>query len=451
MRSTTNPTFAMTPQIGMAPTIAMTLACLLAFGGSARAADEVDWHPPQVIATGGGYQGPWRMNRSEFDYVDAPTAAVDGAGTAYVVWVDQAAKNLRLQRYSADGDAQLPAPVDVSRTPEVFSWLPRIALHPTRSDVVYVLWQEIIFSGGSHGGDILFARSDDGGQTFDQARNLSDDRAGSGKGRVTAEFWHNGSLDLAVAGDGTVYAAWTDYEGDLWISRSRDDGETFSPPEKPLGEDAPGPVLGPSLAVDPEGRVYLAWTMGERADADVHLVVSTDGGETFGEALAVHPGDRHADAPQIAVDQAGTVHLVYGESAEGPMGRYRVRYAQRPREAEAFGDPVDVSAAQLDRFGSTGFPAIALGPAGEVYVSWELFPQPATRPNGLGFARSTDGGQTFSEPAVVPGSIDEADGFNGSLQGLLVRKLAANAAGHLVLVNSTFRPNDGSDVIMYRR
>jgi hypothetical protein len=31
---------------------------------------------------------------------------------------------------------------------------------------VYVLWQEIVFSGGSHGGEIFFARSRDGGQTW---------------------------------------------------------------------------------------------------------------------------------------------------------------------------------------------------------------------------------------------------------------------------------------------
>ena len=46
----------------------------------------------------------------------------------------------------------------------MFSWLPRMRSRPAIERSV-VLWQEIIFSGGSHGGEILFARSNDGGRT----------------------------------------------------------------------------------------------------------------------------------------------------------------------------------------------------------------------------------------------------------------------------------------------
>jgi hypothetical protein len=424
-------------------------ALLLAHASGLRAESAMTWQEPLVIASGGGYQGPWRMNESDFDYVDAPSAAIDAAGATAVVWVDQARKNVLFQRYSSNGEAQLAEPVDVSRTPQVFSWLPRIALSPSRPDAVYVLWQEIIFSGGSHGGDILFARSDDGGRSFGEARNLSDDRAGAGKGRVTADLWHNGSLALAVGAGEALYAAWTDYEGDLWFSRSTDAGATFTAARRVPGADASRPALAPSLAVDAQGIIHLAWTVGERADADVHVSRSIDGGESFDAPLAVHPGRGHVDAPQLAADDAGTLHLVYGESAEGPMQRYRIKYARRARGDEAFTAPVDLSGPQLARFGSTGFPAIAAGPDGHVHVSWELFPEPASRPNGLGFAHSTDRGQTFSAPAVVPGSIDPK-GINGSLQGLLGRKLAAGRNGHLVLLNSTFRRNDSSDVKLFR-
>src|SRR5918912_96157 len=52
---------------------------------------------------------------------------------------------------------------NVSRSPHTFSWLPRIAVSSADPRRVLVLWQEIIFSGGSHGGDILLARSENGG------------------------------------------------------------------------------------------------------------------------------------------------------------------------------------------------------------------------------------------------------------------------------------------------
>jgi hypothetical protein len=100
---------------------------------------------------------------------------------------------------------------------------------------VYVLWQEIVFSGGTHGGEIFFARSTNGGKTFSDAINLSNTIAGDGKGRITSRYWHNGSLDLAMGPQGDLYAAWTEYEGNLWFSRSTDQGDSFSDPLRIAG------------------------------------------------------------------------------------------------------------------------------------------------------------------------------------------------------------------------
>lgn len=155
------------------------------------------WQERILTASGGGYQGPWRMNASVYDYVDDPAAAIDEQGSIGVVWADQARKDLFFQRFSPDGRPQLPEAVNVSNTPAIFSWLPNLVMTSGDPQDIYVLWQEIIFSGGSHGGDILFARSTDGGRTFRAPLNLSNDLAGSGKGRLTKDYWHNGSLDLA--------------------------------------------------------------------------------------------------------------------------------------------------------------------------------------------------------------------------------------------------------------
>jgi hypothetical protein len=71
----------------------------------------------------------------------------------------------------------------VSRSPRVFSRLARIALAGRDASEVYLLRQEIVFSGGSHGGEIFFARSSDGGRTFGEPANLTDSPAAEGKGR----------------------------------------------------------------------------------------------------------------------------------------------------------------------------------------------------------------------------------------------------------------------------
>jgi hypothetical protein len=95
-----------------------------------------------------------------------------------------------------------------------------------------------------------------------------------------------------------------------------------------------------------------------------------------------------------------------------------------------------------------GFPALALGAAEQLFVLWERFPAP--RSHGLGFTLSHDGGQTFAAPSIMPGSLERGQSVNGSLQGLLMQKLAANSRGNIAVVNSTFTPGQGSRIWLIR-
>ena len=81
---------------------------------------------------------------------------------------------------------------------------------------------------------------------------------------------------------------------------------------------------------------------------------------------------------------------------------------------------------------------------------WELFRDERTMPRGLGLAVSLDGGRSFSIPVVVSGSIDADGGFNGSSQGLLMRKLAVNSAGAVAIVNSSLKLDSHSRVWLMR-
>ncbi len=410
---------------------------------------EVTWSEPIEIAAGGAYQGSWRMNESAFHYVDDPTVAINETGAVAIAWVDQSRKDIFLQRYAPDGKKRFEQPVNVSRTPAVFSWLPRIVTTSGNPSAVYLLWQEIVFSGGTHGGEIFFARSIDGGETFDDPVNLSKTLAGDGKGRLTRRYWHNGSLDLALGPAGTLYAAWSEYEGALWLSRSTDAGESFSKPLRIAGGSA-DPARGPSLAVGTDNQVYLAWSVGEDRAADIYVTKSIDAGRSFGAPRIAFESDGHADAPKIAVDSAGTVHLVYAESPSGPFGRYHIGYTRSNDGARTFAKPRDISSPLPPEFESSSFPALSVDGEDNLYLLWELFPGRESRPQGLGFTFSRDAGRTFASPAIVPGSADPALGANGSRQGLLMRKLAVNAAGAIAIVNSTFKRGERSHVWLFR-
>lgn len=388
------------------------------------------------------------MNESRFVYVDDPSVALTADGDALVAWVEQARKDVYFQRFDRSGKPRLAQPLDVSRTPATFSWLPRISVAPGSPETIHILWQEIIFSGGSHGGDILFARSTDGGRTFSAPLNLSASRAGDGKGRINRERWHNGSLDIAATRDGNVYAAWTEYEGALWIARSADGGATFMRPRRVAGTMA-SPARAPCVAVANDGTVYLAWTVGEDHAADVRVARSRDRGEAFEAPVVIAPSPVYSDAPKLAIDAQGVVHLVYAESFGGPFDPSRVYYARSSDGARSFERPRELSRPHPAGMQGASFPSLSVTERGRIAVSWELERRPHVAV-ALGLTLSADGGNTFATPVEVPGSRSPDEGLNGGLQGLLMRKLATNGAGDVALVNSSIVPNRSSRVWMVR-
>jgi len=378
------------------------------------------WLGSTDIAAGPAERGPWQQSESHYRYVDDPTVAIDTRGKIAFAWVDQATKDVY---FGKQGEA-----VNVSRSPDTFSWLPRVAIGA--DGIIHVLWQEIIFSGGSHGGDILFARSQDGGATFSTPLNLSTSVAGDGKGRIDKDRWHNGSLDLALGADGTVYAAWTEYEGALWLRRSIDGGKSFS--EKLRLRDAK-PARAPALAVH-GNTVYLAWTVGDDPSADIRVARSTDGGKSFAAPAIVERSKAYSDAPKLAVEAGGTLHIVYADGK-------RIVYSRSTDDGRSFERPRHLS-------GDAGFPALDIDAKGNLYVLWERFAEHPHLARGLALAVSTDAGRTFTAPVLVPESAD--GGWNGSSQGLLMRKLAVGRDGEIAIVNSSFRDKERSRVWLIR-
>jgi hypothetical protein len=279
----------------------------------------------------------------------------------------------------------------------------------------------------------LFARSLDGGRTFEAPRNLTNSVAGEGKGRFDSDRWHNGSQDITVGDDGVIYTAWTDYEGTLTLRRSRDGGKTFEPPVT-VAADRQRPARAPSIAVS-GGNVCLAWTIGEDENADIRVASSRDG-QTFGTPTIVARNRGYADSPKLAFDRQGTVHLAYAETRGGPFDPAEVRYT-RSQDCKTFGRPVVLSGGK-----AASFPSLAVD-GDRVFVTWE-HGLPA---HGLGIAYSSDRGASFTQPAQIPGTADP--GPNGGAEGRLTRKLAVRG-DQIVVVNSARREGESSRVWLVR-
>jgi hypothetical protein len=428
--------------------VMVTVLCALFVAGWAQAAG-ITWGEPIEVARGEAVRGPWRMNDSDWRFVDDPSVALTDQGHTGIVWADHSRQEIFFQVYAPDGAKRFDEALNISRSPGIFSWLPRVVMTSEYPEEVFILWQEIIFSGGTHGGEIFFARSLDGGRTFKEPLNLSNSIAGAGKGRLIRELWFNGSLDLVRSAEGILYAAWTEYEGALRFSRSIDNGNSFSEPLRIAGGQDESPARGPSLAVGPEGDVHLVWTVGEETAADIHYTQSTDQGRSFARPRRIIESEGYSDAPKIAVDGRGILHLVYAESPAGPLQHYHIRYARSEPGGGTFQEPMEISGAHNERFKSVGFPYLDLDGESNPYVVWELLPVEKSFPRGLGLTFSDNGGESFSSPMVLSG-LDPAPGFNGSQQGLFMQKLAVNSAGELAVVNSIFEPNRSSHIRLVR-
>ena len=350
--------------------------------------DPIEWAPPIEIAKGGGYKGPWHQNESA-----STTSTIRRLRSTRAAVASLHGSTMTRKSALCSASSRAAAPARGQRIADADRVLVAAAsrISPRDPKHVFVVWQEIVFSGGTHGGEIYFARSLDGGRTFEPPLNLSQSPNGDGKARIDANRWLNGSLDLVADAGGTLYTAWTDYEGTLWFTRSEDEGKHFTPPLAVVINHA-RPARAPALATG-AGVIYLAWTVGEDARADIHLTTSSDGGASFATTTIVTRTAGYSDAPKLAVDARGTLHLAYADSHHGPFDRSHIRYLRSRDRGRTFEEPRIISAPHPHDAMSAAFPSLAID--GErVIVTWELYPVLIIRA-ASGLAYSADGGATF--------------------------------------------------------
>ena len=431
------------------PTSISSPAIIAAAILSSTTAAAIEWAAAVDVATGNATRGPWQQNNSRYDFVDDAAVAVNDAGFVAVAWADLPNHDILFRLYDAAGKPVTDEPVNISRSPGIFSWIPKLVIGPGDTPgaiTIHAIWQDIVFRGGGHGGEIFTATSRDGGRSFESPINLSDVIEGSGKGRTDPQRWSNGSYDLVVCPNGTVFAAWTEFEGRLWFSRSDDGGRTFTGKTHLAGGGDSPPTRAPALAAAADGIVHLAFTIGDTDAADIHLLRSSDGGRSFAPAITPQPSsDAYADAPAIALTAAGDLHMVFAESAGGPYTRPRLRHTVLARDGNAFSDPADVFPSAGDDAAAAAYPTLRIDRAGRLWLAWEHFPHHPGRPHGIGWCRSDDAGERFSTPSLVPGlGGPQAGGFNGSQQGLLGAKFDVSPAGRIAAANSLFIPDQSS-------
>jgi hypothetical protein len=234
-------------------------------------------------------------------------------------------------------------------------------------------------------GALRFARSPDGGRSWEHPVTITDDSA----------FGSHNFHALHIARDGTIYAAWLDGRGGqshAFATRSEDGGKTWAP-NHPISTGEACPCCRTALATAPGGVVYAAWRAVLPGNIrEIVVARSSDRGTTWSEPVRVQNDQWQVDAcphagPALAVDSRNRLHVTWWSGKEGAAG---VFYARSDDGGKSFAHVTPLGTAE---FSQPAHVQLALGDSGVVAVAWDDGTLQTPR---IALRISRDGGDDFS-------------------------------------------------------
>ena len=241
---------------------------------------------------------------------------------------------------------------------------------------------------------------------------------------------------------GNLYIGWTRWTlsgSEILISRSTDDGESWSKPVEidrhpGLPRDDNGAAEGFAGAVGRDGRLYAVWSQ----DNDVMFTTSRDGGKTFSGARAIlHTApimfaidtlDRANGFPQIAVDlrdddkrgndrRSSRLYVTWSDYRNGDLD---VFCATSTDGGKKWSEPVRVNDDPVHNGAEQFFQWLAVDPfdGSANVVFYDRRGDPKNRMQTVTLARSTDGGRSFNNYAWTTEPFEAGGVFFGDYSGI---------------------------------
>lgn len=309
------------------------------------------------------------INRPDLD-AGSPVIGVDASGHVIVAYLRTDATNFRDVRQdvalsiSTDGGRTFGDPINVTRLATRFRAI-EVAMAVEPGGAINLAWTLFDLSTGFE--DVFFARSTDGGRRFSTPRNLSNT---------------NSSVDFAfrpaVAVDpaGVLAVSFTRVAGatplrNVFFTRSTDSGATFSPPVNVTrvasSRIAPAWVVPPSLFIDAEGNIVMVYTVFDqtRGEQEVHFTRSSNNGRSFSTPFVIsRSGDVGGTALLPVVKAVGST--IFALWQETKTGDEEIFFTVSTDGGQTFAEPANLSSS----VGQSVSPAMTVDSRGRVLAFW---------------------------------------------------------------------------------
>ena len=233
-----------------------------------------------------------------------------------------------------------------------------------------------------------------------------------------------GYPQMSMDSSGNIYTVWADTH--ILFARSNDGGITFSSPVD-VSQNTGNFQFStrPALALDWSGNIYVAWAIATPfcCDGVVFMSHSNDGGATFSAPLRISGTPTNGN-PQLVVDSGGNINVAWTVTTSNNFAKWYVEFARSSDGGNTF-SPAKGITAQGDG-GPQWFMAVDTG--GNINVLWRTFTFSGVTPPDIFLSRSSDGGATFSQT-----DISNAQGFLNGPNNPQV-PIAIDSAGNINVV-----------------
>ncbi|MEK6684566.1 MAG: Ig-like domain-containing protein [Nitrospirota bacterium] len=269
----------------------------------------------------------------------APAIAVGENGIIYVVWRDgrDGVDNIYFSK-SGDQGTTFGENVKVNDQPRSFFGHTHPSIGVSPDGLIAVVWRDnrnATNPDADNTSDIYFAKSTNGGVSFDANLKVNDDLIEDDDGNLVVNsnntFQHDPTV--RVQSNGNILVAWVDLKNqgnaDIYFSRSTDSGISF---EQNIRVNDSANIAGediPSMAVNSNGTIVIAWQDSRKGDLDIYMARSyylLDGQLAFGVSQRVN-GDyvssgfsdstRQFDV-NVALDGLGNAYLTWADQRWSP-------------------------------------------------------------------------------------------------------------------------------------